>query len=181
MVMPAGFDQFSWFGLGPHECYIDRKESGRLGVYSGLVQDQFVPYIKPQENGNKADIRWAAVTNKLGTGLFIGGMPMLDMGVSHYSTENLTTAKHTYDLQRQAETFVNMDYRQAPIGNHSCGEAPPLERYLFHSQDITFSLRLKPFSSRDRSPMKLSKLQPEMLEVKNQGQPVKILKQEVSQ
>jgi beta-galactosidase/beta-glucuronidase len=179
MVMPGGFDQFSWFGLGPHECYIDRKQSGRLGVYCGSVQEQFVPYIKPQENGNKADTRWATVTNRLGTGLFIGGMPLLDVGVSHYSTENLTKSKHTYDLQRQAETFVNMDYRQAPIGNHSCGEAPPLDSYLFQPQDITFSLRLKPFSTRDRSPMKLSKLQPETLEGGNDGQPVSILKQEV--
>ncbi|MFD0676287.1 MULTISPECIES: glycoside hydrolase family 2 TIM barrel-domain containing protein [unclassified Paenibacillus] len=183
MTMPGGFDQFSWFGLGPHECYIDRKESGRLGVYSGSVQDQFVPYIMPQENGNKTDTRWASVTNKLGTGLFIGGMPRLDVGVSHYSTENLTKAKHTYDLQRQAETFINMDYAQAPIGNYSCGEAPPLDKYLLNPQDTTFSLRLKPFSTRDNSPMKLSRQQLETIaEASNVNEPVlktSIRKQEV--
>ncbi|MBE1441959.1 glycoside hydrolase family 2 TIM barrel-domain containing protein [Paenibacillus sp. OAS669] len=161
MVMPEGFEQFSWFGLGPHECYEDRKESGRLGVYSGKVEDQFVPYIKPQENGNKADVRWAALTNLRGIGLWIGGMPTLNVGASHYSTENLSKAKHTYDLVRLKETVIHMDCRQAPIGNHSCGEAPPLDKYLVKPVKTTFTVRLKPFSNRDRTPMKLSKHQPE--------------------
>lgn len=180
MAMPDGFDQFSWFGLGPHECYIDRKESGRLGVYSGSVEDQFVPYIKPQENGNKADVRWAAVTNALGTGLFIDGLPMLDVSVSHYSTDNLTKAKHTSDLVRLNETIVNMDYRQAPLGNHSCGEAPPLDAYLLHPVDTLFSLRLKAFSTRDRTPMKLSKRLPESFNGEDREHPAPISKQEVN-
>ncbi|KQX58701.1 beta-D-galactosidase subunit alpha [Paenibacillus sp. Root444D2] len=180
MAMPGGLDQFSWFGLGPHECYIDRKESGRLDVYSGSVQDQFVPYIKPQENGNKADVRWAAVTNALGTGLFIGGMPKLDVSVSHYSTDNLTKAKHTFDLIRLKETIVNMDYRQAPLGNHSCGEAPPLDAYLIHPVDTTFSLRLKPFSTRDQTPMKLSKRQPGPFQMEDREQSAPISKQGVN-
>lgn len=173
MAMPNGFDQFTWFGLGPHECYIDRKESGRLGVYSGTVEEQFVPYIKPQENGNKADVRWAAVTNALGTGLFIGGLPKLDVSVSHYSTDNLSKAKHTFDLVRLNETIVNLDYRQAPLGNHSCGEAPPLDTYLLHPTETEFSLRLKPFSTRDRSPMKVSKRQPEPFQAEAPEQSVR--------
>ncbi|OXM87974.1 beta-galactosidase subunit alpha [Paenibacillus rigui] len=163
LVMPSGFDRFTWFGLGPHECYADRKESGKLGIYAGSVQDQYVPYIMPQENGNKADVRWAAVTNKLGTGFFIGGMPTLNVGVSHYSTDDLTKAKHTYDLQRQEATFLNLDYAQAPIGNHSCGEAPPLDSYLLHAQEMAFTFRLKPISTRERSPVSISQLQPEPL------------------
>ncbi|MEC0267171.1 glycoside hydrolase family 2 TIM barrel-domain containing protein [Paenibacillus anseongense] len=160
MVMPGTFDRLAWFGLGPHECYIDRKESGRLGVYAGTVQEQYVPYIKPQEHGNKAEARWATVTNTLGTGLFIGGMPMFDVSASHYATANVTRAKHTTDLVHLQETIVNMDYQQAPIGNHSCGEAPPLDRYLLHPKETTFELRLKPFSARDVSPMQLSKRWP---------------------
>ncbi|MBW7462172.1 beta-galactosidase subunit alpha, partial [Paenibacillus sepulcri] len=58
--MPGGYDQLSWLGRGPHECYSDRKESGKLGLYAGTVEEQFVPYIKPQENGNKSEVRWAA-------------------------------------------------------------------------------------------------------------------------
>jgi beta-galactosidase/beta-glucuronidase len=163
LSMPGGFDRFAWYGLGPHDCYIDRMESGRLGVYSGSVQEQFVPYIKPQENGNKADVRWASVTGPLGAGLFIGGEPQLNVSASHYATDNMTKAKHTYDLVKLDETIVNLDYRQAPIGNHSCGEAPPLESYLLHAEPMEFTLRLKPFSARDESAMQLSKRRPEPL------------------
>ncbi|MFE5320560.1 glycoside hydrolase family 2 TIM barrel-domain containing protein [Paenibacillus sp. NPDC056579] len=163
MILPEGFDQFSWFGLGPHECYIDRKESGKLGIYSGTVQDQFVPYIKPQENGNKADARWAAITGIQGIGLFIGGMPTVNVSASHYAVDNLCEAEHIYDLIRLNETVIHIDYLQAPIGNHSCGEAPPLDTYLLKAQPMQFSIRLKPFFTRDRSPMKLSKYQPEQL------------------
>ncbi|UUZ85144.1 DUF4981 domain-containing protein [Paenibacillus sp. P26] len=144
MTLPGGFERFAWFGLGPHECYPDRKASGRLGVYSGSVQEQFVPYIKPQENGNKADVRWAAVTDEAGTGWFIGGSPTLDVSVSHYTADQLAQAKHTPELVRMDGTVVNMDYRQAPIGNHSCGEAPPLDQYLIQPAEASFSVRCGP-------------------------------------
>ncbi|MEI7025587.1 glycoside hydrolase family 2 TIM barrel-domain containing protein, partial [Paenibacillus sp. y28] len=161
LAMPDSFDRFAWFGLGPHECYVDRKESGRLGVYEGTVQEQFVPYVHPQENGNKTDVRWAAVTNLTGLGLLICGAPLLDVSARHYTDEQLTAAEHTYDLAHCGQTIVNMDYRQAPIGNHSCGEAPPLESYLLHAKETVFTVRLKPFSNRGSSPMRASRQQPQ--------------------
>ena len=57
--LPASFDRFAWYGLGPHESYPDRRESVKRGVFSGTVQDQFETYIRPQENGNKSEVRWA--------------------------------------------------------------------------------------------------------------------------
>ncbi|WP_199614039.1 glycoside hydrolase family 2 TIM barrel-domain containing protein [Paenibacillus alkalitolerans] len=161
LAMPPGFESFTWFGRGPHECYIDRKESGKLGIYRGTVDGQFVPYIKPQDNGNKTDVRWAAVTNMQGIGLLFSGTPLLDVSVSHYSAHDLARAKHLYDLVRLPETIVNLDYRQGPLGNHSCGEAPPLEKYLLHPKETSFSVRLKPFSSNIQSPVRLSKRLPE--------------------
>ncbi|MCS7459772.1 DUF4981 domain-containing protein [Paenibacillus doosanensis] len=183
LALPGSFERFSWFGLGPHECYEDRKESGRLGVYGGSVQEQFVPYIKPQENGNKADVRWAVVTNAAGTGMYIGGIPKLDVSAGHYSTDNLSKAKHTYDLIRLNETILHLDYRQAPIGNHSCGEAPPLDSYLLKAQELEFSVRLKPFSERDRSPWGLGRARPKPLAEADEGERHKEAngKQEVEQ
>ncbi|MFC0210854.1 glycoside hydrolase family 2 TIM barrel-domain containing protein [Paenibacillus chartarius] len=165
LAMPGEFNRMNWFGLGPHECYTDRKQSGKLGVYAGSVQEQWVPYIKPQENGNKADARWAAVTNAVGVGLFFGGVPRLDFSASHYDMANVTNAKHTTDLIRQSGTFVNLDDRQAPIGNHSCGEAPPLDTYLLKPERMQFAVRMKPFCARDISPMQLYRMHPEPLEV----------------
>ncbi|XEC96156.1 glycoside hydrolase family 2 TIM barrel-domain containing protein [Paenibacillus tarimensis] len=161
--MPDGFDRFAWFGRGPHECYSDRKESGKLGVYSGSVQEQFVPYIKPQENGNKTDVRWASVTGKEGIGLFIArtGTPLLNVSVHHYSTEELTRVKHVHDLCRVKGTVVNVDDRQSGIGNHSCGYAPTMDKYLLQPAEMAFSIRLTPYSMQSVSPMALGKRKPE--------------------
>src|SRR5262249_18583850 len=124
MCLPEGFDHFAWYGRGPHESYSDRKESARVGVYRGTVQEQVVPYIRPQENGNKTDVRWAAVTNARGIGLLAVGMPLLNVSAHQYTLEDLTRARHTYELSRRNETFLYLDHAQAGLGSQSCGPGP---------------------------------------------------------
>jgi len=115
MRLPGGFDRFAWYGNGPHESYSDRQEKATIvGVYRGMVQDQHVPYIYPQENGNKTDVRWAAVTNARGVGLIAAGEPLLNVSASHYDQQNLTDAKHTHDLVRLDETILNLDHGRRP-------------------------------------------------------------------
>jgi beta-galactosidase/beta-glucuronidase len=143
LALPDRFDRFTWFGRGPHESYPDRKESAAVGLYSGTVAEQFVPYIYPQENGNKTETRWAAVTDASGLGLLVEAMPLLNVSVSHYPTEMLTQAKHTYELKPVAETILNLDHRQAGLGSNSCGPGP-LPQYLIEPQAMNFSARLKP-------------------------------------
>jgi beta-galactosidase/beta-glucuronidase len=147
MRLPGAFDRFAWYGRGPHESYADRKESARVGLYRGTVQDQYVPYIYPQENGNKTDVRWAAVADIRGMGLLAVGMPLLNVSAHHYTTEDFTTAKHTYELVRRDETILNLDHAQAPLGSASCGPGP-LEKYLVKAEPTEFSVRLRPFSGR---------------------------------
>lgn len=146
LVMPDSFNQLAWFGRGPHECYADRKESGKLGVYSGSVEDQFVPYIKPQENGNKSDVRWSSLVNQEGVGLLFTGESTFDTSVHHYTTEDLTTTKHVHRLTRVDQTIVKLDARQSGLGNHSCGYAPTLDTYLIKAEPMNFTIRLKPVS-----------------------------------
>ncbi|GFZ92042.1 beta-galactosidase [Paenibacillus marchantiophytorum] len=143
LQMPESFQYMTWYGRGPHECYSDRKESGKLGIFSGTVQEQFVPYIKPQENGNKSDVRWAALANVTGAGLKINGMPLIDLSCHHYSTEDLTLTKHVHQLTRLNETIVKIDAVQSGLGNHSCGYAPTLEAYLVQPQPMKFQVRLQ--------------------------------------
>jgi beta-galactosidase/beta-glucuronidase len=143
MRLPGAFDRFAWYGRGPHESYVDRKESARVGVYCGSVQDQYVPYIFPQENGNKTDVRWAAVTDIRGMGVLAVGMPLLNVSVHHYTTEDFTKAGHTYELVRRDETILNLDHAQAPLGSASCGPGP-LEKYLLKAEPTEFAVRLRP-------------------------------------
>ena len=73
LTMPAGFENFNWLGRGPEESYADRKAGVAVGLYNGTVDEQYVPYIMPQENGNKTDVRWSALTNDKGFGFRLPG------------------------------------------------------------------------------------------------------------
>ena len=89
LTLPAEFDNMQWFGRGPHETYWDRKTGARVGLYQGEVLDQHHPYIRPQENGNKSDVRWVALTNGDGVGLLAVGMPLLDVSALPVSQRGL--------------------------------------------------------------------------------------------
>ena len=156
MTLPGQFDRIAWYGRGPHESYVDRKESARVGVYSGTVWEQYVPYIMPQENGNKSDVRWAAITNARGAGLLAVGMPLLNVGAHHFTTADLTNAQHTYELKRRDATILSLDHLQAGLGSNSCGPGP-LEKYLIPAEEMTFRIGLRAFSSDVISPMTLSR------------------------
>ena len=138
-------------------CGSEGKRAGR--VYQGTVQDQYVPYIMPQENGNKTDVRWAAVTNARGLGLLAVGMPLLEVSAHHYTTDDFTRARHTFDLLRRDETILNLDHRQCGLGSASCGPGP-LPQYLIEPKETSFAVRLRAFAAEDVPPMRLARQSP---------------------
>jgi beta-galactosidase len=156
MCLPGQYDTFSWYGRGPHETYADRKLGAKIGVYSGTVDDQYVPYVVPQENGNKTDVRWVALADDSGVGLLAVGMPLLNVSAHHFTTDDLTRATHTYELERQEDVTLNLDYAQGGLGNESCGPGV-LPQYLLQPQEVRFRLRLRPFAAAEGSPVELSK------------------------
>lgn len=162
MQLPKGLEQFTWYGRGPHENYIDKKESAPIGIYSGTVDEQHVPYIRPQENGNKSDVRWASISDLRGMGWLIIGKPTFNISVHHYTAEDLTQAQHTYELIHRDETIVNIDYEQDGLGSNSCGPGP-LEKYQLLPKDVQFEFLLRPFSKDAISPIASSKQLPEPL------------------
>jgi beta-galactosidase len=156
MGLPGGYERFTWYGRGPHETYVDRQVGAQVGLYSGTVDEQYVPYIVPQENGNKTDVRWVALTNEQGIGLLAVGSPWLNVSAHHYSTEDLTQAAHTYELKWRGDITLNLDYRQSGLGSASCGPGT-LEKYLLQPEQVRFRVRLRPFSAQEITPMALSK------------------------
>ena len=87
-----------------------------VGLYSGTVDEQYVPYIMPQENGNKTDVRWSAVTNEAGVGLLAIGGSLMETGVSHFTANDLYAAYHTNELTRRDETYWTLDVVQCGLG-----------------------------------------------------------------
>ena len=158
MSLPGEYNAFAWYGRGPHETYADRKLGAQIGVYGGTVDDQYMPYIRPQENGNKIETRWAALSAGDGVGLLVVGMPLLNVSAHHFTSQDLTQARHTHELKRRDDITLHLDYAQGGLGNGSCGaQAGVLPQYLLEPREVRYSLRLRPFSRREASPVELSK------------------------
>jgi hypothetical protein len=154
--VPGRYDTFTWYGRGPHENYADRNEGAPVGLYSGSVNDQYVPYIKPQDNGNKTDVRWVALTDDLGEGLLAVGTSLMEASAHHFTAQDFTEADHTHELRRREEITLNLDYRQSGLGGESCGPGT-LPKYQIRPEPVEFSVRLRPITSVGPTPMELSK------------------------
>jgi beta-galactosidase/beta-glucuronidase len=150
--LPGNLERLAWYGRGPHESYIDRKESARIGVYRGSVSEQYVPYIFPQENGNKSDVRWAVLSNLQGMGLLAIGFPTFNFSAHYYTTEDFDRARHTHELIRRSFITLNLDAAQGGLGSNSCGPRP-LDQYLLNPADCHFAIRLRPCQWNTLSPM----------------------------
>jgi len=161
MKMPKDSENVQWYGRGPHENYWDRKTSAFIGLYANTVQDQFVKYASPQENGYKTDVRWVALTKKNGVGLLAVGIPRICFSALPYSVEDLTQesrgTKHPTDLKEQDFTEVFIDYRQTGLGGDNSWGARPLDHYTLFPQEYSYSFRLRPFLAKNESPVSLSK------------------------
>jgi beta-galactosidase len=156
MTLPPAFDSLVWYGRGPHETHWDRKEGARVSLYEGSVFDQFVDYSKPQENGNKTDVRWIALRNDRGVGLLVAGMPLLSVSAHHYTTEDLEQASHSYKLARQPYVVLNIDDKQMGVGGDNSWGARPRDWCTLFPVPYTYSYVLKPISADDSDLMVLS-------------------------
>ncbi len=152
MVVPGGFESVTWYGRGPHESYWDRKASARVGVYSGTVDEQFVDYSEPQENGNKTDVRWVSMTNEEGAGLLVVGKPLVAFSAHHYTTDDLENAKHSYEMPYRKNITLSIDMQQTGVGGDDSWGARTHDQYTVWPGPLSYSFRLRPLLASD-SPM----------------------------
>jgi len=120
------------------------------------------PYIRPQENGNRTDVRWVALTNDAGVGLLAVGMPLLSISAHHFTIDDLDEGmekhnRHTYDLKPRNLVTLNLDYKQMGVGGDNSWGARPHAQYTLPVKDYSYSLRLVPFGPTDGTPQELSK------------------------
>ena len=146
MAIPGEFSKMSWFGRGPNESYWDRKTGSAVGLYSGPVEEQFHPYVRPQETGNKTDVRWLALTNKDGAGLLAVGMPLLSASAWPFTMDDLQKATHTNELPRRKTITVNLDYKQMGVGGDDSWGARTHPEYTLPAKAYSYKFRLRPYT-----------------------------------
>ena len=158
ITIPGGFETVTWYGRGPQETYWDRKSGARVGLYSGSVDEQFVDYCEPQENGNKTDVRWLALTNDAGTGLMVVGEPLVGFSVHHFTAGDIESAKHGYQIERRDDITLSVDKEQTGVGGDDSWGALPHEAYTLRPEPMSYSFRLRPIKASDRPAMELARI-----------------------
>lgn len=146
LVVAPGLENIAWYGRGPKETLIDRQFE-RVGVYRSTVDKEWVDYMRPQENGNKTDVRWVRLTNAQGIGLMASGEPTMEVTARHYTKDDMERAGYTFQMRRHPETYLNVDGKQMGAGGiDSWSEhAYPMQPYRIDSGEAhRFSYRLSP-------------------------------------
>ncbi|MEJ6951907.1 beta-galactosidase, LacZ type [Natronospora cellulosivora (SeqCode)] len=131
-MMDKSFEDISWYGKGPHENYWDRAEGAKIGLYSGKVEEQFVPYIRPQECANKTGVRWFQIENG-DTALKIKGDPLLEVNVLPYTADELEENDHPYKLPESDKVVVRVNYKQMGVGGDDSWGAKTHPEYTLPS------------------------------------------------
>lgn len=148
LIMPNGNEQVEYFGYGPHESYVDKRQSVRKGKYLTTVDGMFEPYIMPQENGSRYGTNWAFISSEQGMGLKFTSPEPFSFNASHYTPLDLTNAAHNHELKRRKETIVHLDYKMSGVGSNSCGPEL-LDQYRLNEKQFRFELVIKPVFSED--------------------------------
>ena len=149
IVMPKSFDRVRYYGRGPIENYADRKTTTFIGLYSQSVDEQFYPYIRPQENGTKSDIRWWEIMDAAGNGFKITSEAPFSASALHYTMESLDEGKrkqngHSQEVQKADQTDLLIDKAQMGLGCVNSWGALPREEYRLKYGDYKFVFILNP-------------------------------------
>jgi beta-galactosidase len=133
-----------------------------VGLYRGDVLDQYHPYVRPQENGNRTDVRWVALTNDAGVGLLASGLPLFDFSAYPFLNEDFDPGlekaqRHAIDVRPRDLVTLNLDYRQMGVGGDTSWGARTHPEYTLPAREYDFRFRLRPFSRTDTDPMRLSR------------------------
>jgi beta-galactosidase len=154
------FDHLKWFGRGPFENYWDAKTAAHIGLFKIKLADQYVPYIRPQENGHNTDMLWFSLTNRDGTGLLISGMPLIEFRALHnhmidfdpprsdepWDYSHRGNQRHTTDIQKRNAVYLNIDYKQMGVyGDNSWG-ARTHAQYSLPAAEYNYNFKMNAIS-----------------------------------
>ncbi len=154
----SSFDQISYYGRGPEENYQDSCQANIIDIYHTNVADMFENYPFPQNNGNRQNVRWAALTNRHGNGLFVKPQQEINFSAWFYSNSHLHEAQHTNELEKSGYITLNLDHQVMGLGSNSWG-SEVLDSYRVYMDQFHYGLTLIPIQLGDRSAQTLAKHQ----------------------
>ncbi|WP_308991338.1 glycoside hydrolase family 2 TIM barrel-domain containing protein [Mariniflexile litorale] len=148
MILPKSFSEISYYGKGPYENYNDRNYSAKVGVYKQTVSEQYFPYIRPQETGNKTDVRWLDVSNTK-VNLRVESDNLFSMTALNYLTEDLDDGlekdqRNSADLKERDLTSLKLDGKQMGLGSIDSWGAWPMEKYLLRAKVYEYQFKIRP-------------------------------------
>ena len=144
------YSNIEWYGRGPGESYWDRKTASLVGVYKQTVDEQYFPYARPQESGNKTEVRWVRFTNSKGKGLqFAFADSLLSFSALPYSLNDLDPEVdkkqyHSGELTKRNEIYLHMDLQQTGVQGMDSWGSWPLEKYRIPFANHQYSYWIKP-------------------------------------
>jgi beta-galactosidase len=156
--MPSAFDTVQWYGRGPHESYADRKTSAALGLWRGPIAEQNHDYMRPQETGNKTDVRWMELSAKGNGGLRVIGAEPLSMNALAFPYEDLANkpagTTRSSDIVPRGHVSLLVDAVQTGVGGNTSWDATgrPMEKYRVPVAARTYRFRLMPFEGTGTTP-----------------------------
>jgi beta-galactosidase len=154
LILPKNFEKISYYGKGPFENYIDRNYSSKVGIYNQTVSQQLYPYIRPQETGNKTDVRWFTLSNNA-IGLNIQSDILLSMTALHCLTNDLDDGlqkrqSHPGDIPERDITSLKIDYKQMGVGGINSWGTLPMEEYSLSAKKYEYLFKIEPFQTYEK-------------------------------
>ena len=151
MILPEGYTNLKYYGRGPWENYADRKESSFVGLYEQSTSEQLFPYVRPQESGNKCDVRWLELTDSEGAGLRIEGLQPLSISAMPHRAEDLDpglTKKqmHYSDIEPRREVVLQVDLAQRGVGGDQSWGAQPHDPYRLTADRYEYGYIIRPIA-----------------------------------
>lgn len=136
-IMPRKFDTIEWYGRGEHETYLDRKHGGKIGIYKKNVSDLEHHYMRPQENGQRTDVRKMKITDESGRGIELtaNGQSPFCFACYHYTVNDLDRAEHIHEIPDRDMTAVYVDFNQRGVGGDQPGSISLRDKYKLHANE----------------------------------------------
>lgn len=151
MRLAQACKNFTFYGRGPWENYADRNTASFVGRYEQSTDEQYYPYVRPQENGNKSDVRWLTLTDAAGRGVRIDGAQPLSVSAMPYLTEDFDPGltkkqQHISDIQPRREVVLHVDLAQCGLGGDNSWGALPHEPYRLTADHYSYAYTITPLN-----------------------------------